>query len=144
MPDQWATSTVKSFIRIWLTARDRVIMAGHELVEMFEDLVEEVRHERAVDAQRAASPPPPGRAARAAGATSQPRRTPASTGTSRAGGATGTVTFDRCPAYRRAGAGGCQGRGKGDRPKGAATPARYELAQAVNCTRRRARHRCYH
>src|SRR6266545_768269 len=58
MPDQWAMSTAKTFIRAWLTARDRIITAGHELIETVEDLVEEVRHERAVEAQR---PPRPRR-----------------------------------------------------------------------------------
>jgi hypothetical protein len=58
MPDAWAASTVKTFIRAWMTARERVITAGHEFVEMVEDLVEEVRHERAMEAQQAAAPPP--------------------------------------------------------------------------------------
>ncbi len=73
MPDAWATNTMKAAIRVWLTARDRAITAGHELVEMVEDLVEEVRHEREMEAQARSAPPAPV-AARPEAAPAPPRR----------------------------------------------------------------------
>lgn len=59
MPEAWTTNTMKSIIRVWLTARERAIIAGQEFVEMVEDLVEEVRHEQALEAQQRQAAPAP-------------------------------------------------------------------------------------
>jgi len=116
MPEPWATSTMKSVIRAWLTARDRAITAGHELIEMVEDLVEEVRHERALEAQRPAAPAPvvarppkprrprassttPAASASAPSDTSRPRRTKAAAATPRS---TGTSSGSKPKTARRA------------------------------------------
>ena len=54
MAGEW-TSVAKAVIKAALATRDRAVMLGHELFEGWEDLVEEVRHERATEAGRSRS-----------------------------------------------------------------------------------------
>ena len=51
MSGEWLDGAIKAGMKAWITVRERLVTAGHEVVEAWEDLIEEARHEHELEAR---------------------------------------------------------------------------------------------
>ena len=100
MSGEWLDGAIKAGMKAWITVRERLVTAGHEVVEAWEDLIEEARHEheleargqriRIKDSPAASRPAPP----RSQSSGSSARTTGASRRTGQGSGSSGDAKSD--------------------------------------------------